>query len=172
MGSPATPVKTGGGGADDGCVRGRFRFRLEQVLDHRARREDLARQELARAMAAVAAQQARAVAAEDGVRLGIERLRATMEGSAALDALRGGHEELAFARRRAAHERAMVARLEAVADDRRADLVRASQDREALTQLRARHAERHRLEELRLEGVAMDELAMRRVARPRVGTAA
>lgn len=168
----STLVKTGGGRADEGGVSSRFRFRLEQVLDHRARREDLARQELAQAMAAVANQQARAVAAEDAVRAGLERLRALMEAPAALDALRGGHEELAFARQRAAHERGMVVRLEAVADERRADLVRASQDREALTQLRARHAERHRLEELRLEGVAMDELAMRRVARPRVGAAA
>lgn len=150
----------------------RFRFRLEQVLDHRSRREDLAKQELAQAMAAVAAQQQRAVAAEDAVRDGLGRLRSLMEAPAALDALRGAHEELAFARQRAAHERGMVARLEVIADERRADLVRASQDREALTQLRSKHAERHRLEELRLEGAAMDELAMRRVARPRVGAAA
>ncbi|MGD9570747.1 MAG: flagellar export protein FliJ [Thermoleophilia bacterium] len=150
----------------------RFRFRLEQVLDHRARREDLARQELAQAMSAVAAQQARAVAAEEAVQTGLERLRALMDGPAELDRLRAGHEELAFARQRAAHERGMVGRLEVVADERRADLVKASQDREALTQLRARHEERHRLEELRIEAVAMDELAMRRVARPRVGAAA
>lgn len=150
----------------------RFRFRLEQVLDHRARREDLARQELAQAMAAVAAQQERAVVADAAVRAGLEGLRRLMEGPAVLDALRAGHEELAFARQRAAHERAMVGRLEAVADERRADLVRTSQDREALTQLRGRARERHRLEEIRIEGVAMDELSMRRVARPRVGAAA
>jgi flagellar protein FliJ len=153
-------------------VAKRFRFRLEQVLDHRARREDLARQDLAQAMAAVAAQQVRAVAADDAVRAGLEGLRRLMEGPVALDALRAGHEELAFARQRAAHERAVVGSLEAVADERRADLVRASQDREALTQLRGRAMERHRLEEIRIEAIAMDELAMRRVARPRVGAAA
>jgi flagellar export protein FliJ len=152
-------------------VASRFRFRLEQVLDHRARREDLARRELAQAMTAVAAQQERAVAADAAVRAGLEGLRRLMEGPAVLDALRAGHEGLAVARRRAAHERAMVGRLEAVADERRADLVRAGQDREALTQLRGRALERHRLEEIRIEGVAMDELAMRRVARPRVGAA-
>ncbi len=149
----------------------RFRFRLEQVLDHRARREDLARQDLARAMAATAAQQVRAVAAAEAVTAGLAALRARMSGPVPLDALRAGHEELAFARQRAAHERAMVARLEAVADERRAEMVRASQDREAIAQLRVRALERHRVEELRLEGVAMDELAMRR-ARPRVGAAA
>lgn len=159
-------------GADTGRVANRFRFRLEQVLDHRARREDLARQELAQAMAAVAAQQQRAVAAEEAVAAGLDRLRALMEGPVGLDALRAGHEELAFARQRAAHERGMTGRLEMVAEERRGDLVRASQDREALTQLRGKAFERHRLEELRLEGVAMDELAMRRVPRPRVGTAA
>jgi len=153
-------------------VSHRFRFRLEQVLDHRARREDLMRQELAQAMSAAAAQQQRAVAAEDAVAAGLAALRRLMEGPVALDALRAGHEELAFARQRAAHERTVVGRLEAVADERRADLVRASQDREAISQLRERALERHRLEELRLEGIAMDELAMRRVPRPRVGAAA
>jgi flagellar export protein FliJ len=153
-------------------VANRFRFRLEQVLDHRARREDLARQDLAQAMAAAATQQARAVAADDAVRAGLDALRRMMEGPVGLDALRAGHEELAFARQRAAHERAMVTRLEAVADERRAELVRASQDREALTQLRGRALERHRLEEIRIEAIAMDELSMRRAARPRVGAAA
>lgn len=150
----------------------RFRFRLEQVLDHRARREDLARQELARAMSAAAAQQERAVAAEAAVERALGALRCLMERPVSLDALRAGHEELAFARQRAAHERSVAGSLEAVADERRADLVRASQDREALAQLRSKAQERHRLEELRLEGAAMDELAVRRVARPRVGAAA
>lgn len=150
----------------------RFRFRLEQVLDHRTRREDLVRQELAQAMAAVAAQQERAVAAEDAVRSGLAALRERMAGPVGLDALRAGHEGLAFARARAAHERTVVAQLEAVADDRRADMVRASQDREALCQLRRRAQERHRVEGMRLEAVAMDELASRRAVRAGAGAAA
>jgi flagellar export protein FliJ len=153
-------------------VSNRFRFRLEQVLEHRVRREDLARQELAQAMAAVAAQQMRAVTADDAVMTGLAALRGRMRGAVPLDDLRAGHEQLAFARQRAAHERLMVQRLEVVADERRADLVKASQDREAIAQLRVRALERHRVEELRLEGVAMDELAMRRARRPRVGAAA
>ena len=150
----------------------RFRFRLEQVLEHRVRREDLARQELAQAMAAVADQQMRAVRADDAVLAGLAALRGRMRGPTDLDALRAGHEELAFARQRAAHERLTVRQLEVVADERRAALVSASQDREAIAQLRVRAQERHRVEELRLEGVAMDELAMRRARRPLVGAAA
>jgi len=152
-------------------VASRFTFRLEQVLDHRVRREDLARAELAQSMAAVAAQQVKAVAAAVAATAGLAALRDRLSGPAALDALRAGHEELAFARQRAAHEALMVEHLGAVADERRADLVRASQDREAIAQLRVRALERHRVEELRLEGVAMDELAMRRARGRRVAAA-
>ncbi len=148
-----------------------FRFRLEQVLDHRTRREDLMKQELAQAMAAVAAQQERATAAERAVERALASLREMMDGAAELGALRSGHEGLALLRARAAHERATVEGLAAVAGERRAELVRASQDREALTQLRASALERHRVEGLRQEGAELDELATRRVAR-RPGLAA
>ena len=150
----------------------RFRFRLEQVLDHRSRREDLMRQELAQAMAAVAAQQERAVEAQRLVDCGLAGLRRLMEAPTELAALRAGHDELALARARAAHERATVQRLEEVADERRADLVRASQEREAISQLRERALERHQVEGRRREGIAMDELAMRRASRRRSGVAA
>lgn len=149
----------------------RFKFRLEQVLDHRSRREDLAKQELAQAMAAVAAQQEKAVAAERAVEAALVALRALMDEPVELDRLRAGHEGLALLRARAVHERAGMEALAVVADERRADLVRSSQEREALTQLRATAVERHRVEELRVEGIALDELAMRRATR-RPGVAA
>jgi flagellar FliJ protein len=152
-------------------VAPRFKFRLEQVLDHRSRREDLMRGELAQAMAAVAVQQERAVAAEEAVQRGIVALRSLMEASVELNALRAAHEGLSVLRAKAGHERDTVESLVAIADERRADLVRASQEREALTQLRATAQERHRVEGLRLEGIELDELAMRRAAR-RPGVAA
>jgi flagellar export protein FliJ len=153
-------------------VSGQFRFRLEQVLDHRARREDMVRQELAQAMAAVAAQQQKAVAARARLDAGVAQLRALMGTPTELSALRAAHAGLAVLRARAAYEEATVERLGEVADERRADLVRASQDREAIGQLRARALERHRAEELRLDAIAMDELALRRAARARGGAAA
>lgn len=145
----------------------RFRFRLEQVLDHRTRREDLARQELAHAVAAVAAQQERVVAADADMERELAALRDLMTGAVELDALRTAHDALALTRSRARHERASLAGLESVADERRQDLVRASQQREALTQLRGRALERHRVAERHDEIITMDELAMRRTARAR-----
>jgi flagellar export protein FliJ len=153
-------------------VAQRFRFRLEQVLDHRLRREDLMRQELAQAMHAVAAQQERAVAAEEAVRAGLALLRSLMESPTGVVELQVGHQDLALARARAAHEWSTVAQLEAVADERRAAMVRASQDREALSQLREKARVRHEAEWLRREGAELDELALRRAARARAGLAA
>ncbi len=145
----------------------RFRFRLEQVLDHRTRREDLARQELAHAVAAVAAQQERVVAADGDMERDLAALRDLMGATVELDALRAAHDALAITRSRVRHERAGLAALDAVADERRQDLVRASQQRQALTQLRAQALERHRVAERHDEAITMDELAMRRTARAR-----
>lgn len=145
----------------------RFRFRLEQVLDVRTRREDLARQELAHAMMAVATQQERVVAADSDMERELGALRDLMGAAVELDALRSAHDALALTRSRARHERSTLSALGQVADERRADLVRASQQREALTQLRLRALERHRIAERHDEAIEMDELAMRRTARAR-----
>ena len=113
----------------------------------------------------------RAVPADDAVAPASPPCAAGCAAPSTLDALRAGHER-SRCRAPARGPRAPDgAALEVVADERRADLVSASQDREAIAQLRVRALERHRVEELRLEGVAMDELAMRR-ARARVGAAA
>lgn len=146
-----------------------FRFRLEKVLDHRTRHEELVRQELAQAIAAAADQQARAVDAATRVERELDDLRRIMSGPVSLAELRGRHADLAHARGRAAHERAVVAQLEAVADERRADLVSASQDREALVKLRRSAHDRHRAEMARVEAVMLDELALRRVRRVAIG---
>ena len=145
----------------------RFRFRLQQVLDVRARREDLARQELAHAMMAVATQQERVVEADGDMERELGALREMMGATVELDRLRGAHDALALARSRARHERATLSALGDVADERRAALVLASQQREALTQLRLRALERHRVDERHDEAIQMDELAMRRTARSR-----
>jgi flagellar export protein FliJ len=142
-----------------------FRFRLEKVLDHRSRHEEMVRQELASAIAAVAAQQERAVAAQRRVEDEIAGFRALASDTIELADLRAKHQDLLVARGRAAHERSVVGQLEVVADDRRADLVRASQDREALVRLRRTAEERHRAERARVEANALDELALRHAGR-------
>ena len=129
------------------------------------------RQELAQAIAAVAAQQARAVAAESRAQREVQDLRNLIGGHVQLADLRAKHGDLTVARGRAAHEAAVTAQLEAVADERRAELVRASQDREALVRLRRQAQDRHRAEMARVEANTLDELALRRVGR-RPGVAA
>ena len=166
-----TTIKPAAGRADASVVSRQFKFRLEQVLDHRAQREDVVRQELAQAMAAVAAQQEQAVAAQAQVDAGLAQLRALMGTPTELAALRAAHADLAVLRARAAFQEATVERLGEVADERRAELVRASQDKEAIGQLKARALERHRAEELRRDAIAMDELALRRAVRARRGAA-
>jgi hypothetical protein len=99
----------------------RFRSRQEQDPG-----DDLARRELARAIAKVAARQERALAAERSVAEGLEALRTAMAGGTGFSRLRARHEELSLARSRAAHERAAVARLSTEADRRRAEVARAA----------------------------------------------
>ncbi len=146
-----------------------FRFRLEKVLDHRTQHEELVRQEFARAIAAVAEQQTRAVDAAARADRELDGLREMIAGPVSLADLRAKHADLTHARGRAAHERAVIAQLETVADDRRAELVTASQDREALVQLRRAAHDRHRAEMARVEANTLDELALRRVRRVATG---
>jgi flagellar export protein FliJ len=153
------------GAADVPGVSARFIFRLERVLDHRSRREELVRQELASAIAAVAAQQERSIAAQARADDELGHLRALMARSLPLAQLRAKHDDLALARLRARHEAGVVEQLETLADERRAELVRASQDREALVRLRKGAHERHRVELARVEADTLDELALRRHAR-------
>lgn len=139
-----------------------FSFRLQPVLEHRTRREERAQQELSEALAALARQQEAAVVAERVHESHVEHLRVLSRETSELWRLRAGHEAMVAARRRALHERDQCERLDEVARARRDDLVRAAQDREALSQLERRQRERHRKEELRLEAVALDEIAVQR----------
>lgn len=142
-----------------------FRFRLERVLDHRTQQEELVRQEFAQAIAAVAAQQTRAVDAAARVERELGGLRELIARPVSLAELRARHADLTHARGRAAHEQAVIRQLECVADERRAELVTASQDREALVQLRRAAHDRHRAEMARVEANTLDELALRRSRR-------
>lgn len=127
------------------------------------------RQEFARAIAAVADQQARAVDAADRAERELAGLRELIAGPVSLADLRAKHTDLMLARRRAAHEQAMTAQLEAVAEERRAELVTAARDREALVQLRRAAHDRHRAEQARVEANTLDELALRRLRRSATG---
>lgn len=130
------------------------------------------RQELAGAIAAVAAQQTRAVEASERVEHELAGLRRLIGETTTLADLRAKHDDLALARGRAQHEAHVVDQLAAVADERRAELVRASQDREALAKLRRSAHDRHTADVARVEANALDELALRRTRRGLGGRAA
>lgn len=151
----------------------KFKFRLDPVLAHRERQEDLARRELAQAIAAVAAQQELAVAAEREVEAQLETLRGTLQGGGAvpLHELRLHHEGLERARRIAEHEAAGVEALETVAVDRRGEAIEASQAVGALEKLKEQHRGRHLSSAERIDAALMDELALR-ARRSGVGGAA
>jgi flagellar export protein FliJ len=152
-------------------VSARFTFRLERVLYHRSHTQERVRQELADAIAAAADQQERAVAARCRADRELARLRELMGAAVPLADLRAIHADLVRARGAAAHEQEMVGQLEALADDLRADLVRASRDREALVRLVESPAARHPAAAARDEADALDEPALRRSARSRMSAA-
>lgn len=133
------------------------------MLAHRERQEDLAQRELAQAIAAVAAQQELAIAAEREVESQLETLRGTLQGGGAvpLHELRSHHDGLERARRIAAHEAAGVEALEGVAVERRQEAITAGQAVGALEKLREQHKVRHISEAERVDGALMDELALR-----------
>lgn len=142
-----------------------FRFRLEPVLEHRTRREELVRRELGAALEAAAAQRDRAAAARAAAGDRLADLRRLMAGPLPLADLRARHQDLLLARGRAAHEHAVAGQLDAVAAERRADLVRAGQDREALARLRRSALGRHEAERARAEADTLDEIALARARR-------
>lgn len=125
------------------------------------------RRELAQAVAALAAQQQKAVAARARVQEGVAAVRGLMARPGDAAALRGAHADLLVLRARSAHEDATVLQLDRIAAERRADLVRASQEKQAVGRLRERALARHAAEELRRDAAAMDELALRRARRGR-----
>lgn len=140
-----------------------FRFRLEPVLEQREREEDLAQRELARAISAAAAQQELAVAADRAAEAALADLRALQTGGPVpLRELRERHDALARARMIAAHEAAAARALEAVAAERRRDLVAARQAVEALERLKERQRSAHLAELRRHDARHLDEVALRR----------
>lgn len=139
-----------------------FRFRLQPVLELRERREEMLKVELGQALIALSAQQERAVAAEQAVERSVDELRGEVVVATTIHDLRTRHSEIERLRRQLEVERATARQLEEVAIDRRSDLVRASQEREALVTLKRNAKDEHTREELRDDQIAMDELAQRR----------
>jgi len=142
-----------------------FRFRLERVRALRERREEVAREELARAI--VCSRRSREQL--DGIEENLEQARREQRG--ALDTGAGGEQLRAHQaflerveREREAGESEMR-RTEAEVAARGEDLGRASRDRQSLERLKERHRSEHLRELRRREALVMDQLAIERFRR-------
>jgi flagellar FliJ protein len=141
-------------------MKASFRFRLERVRELRERREDLAKQALAAAMADHfrAEEQLR----EAELRIANARaaqLDATTSPRAAIDLL--GHQ--AYLERAESAETVTRQNLdcrELELADRRDALGRAARDRQALERLKERRRAEHQREATRIEGLVLDEIAI------------
>ena len=146
-----------------------FRFRLERVRAVRERREKLAKQELARAIAERTSVQAQLAAAEEHLEQANEHQRAASAGGAI-----SSHELIARQAflERAEQQRGQRAReldfREAEVRARDAQLLTAASEHEMLKRLRDRRRGEHDRELARVEGIALDEIA---TARNRNGAA-
>ncbi len=137
-----------------------FRFRLERVRAVRERRESLARQDLAKAIAERSTVQEQLLAAEQHLEQAHEHQRSAASGGAI-----SSHELVARQAflERAEEQRGQRAReldfREAEVRARDAQLVTAASEHEMLKRLRERRLGEHEREMARLEGIAIDEIA-------------
>jgi flagellar export protein FliJ len=144
-----------------------FRFRLERVRVLRERREDLARQELAKAITRLTSSQDRLRAVEER----LERARAAQRdatsatsvvSAAELSARQAFAEHVETQHASGAHE---LARHEAVVVERGSELGHAARDHQVLERLKERQQTEHDREVGRREGLALDEIALDRFRR-------
>jgi flagellar FliJ protein len=144
-----------------------FRFRLERVRALRERSEDLAKQELARAVARLTGSQDRLRAVDAK----LERIRADQRLAASTaTAVSAGelHARQAFAEHVEAQRNVGICELEqreADVADRGAQLGRAAREHEVLERLKERQRSEHERETGRREGARLDELALARFRR-------
>ncbi len=142
-----------------------FRFRLERVRALRERREDLARQALAKAIVERSSSQDRLSTIEAHLERARSEQRLTgaaTVSAAELQARQTFVEHVESQRLAGARE---LARHEHLVADRDADLGRAAREREMLERLKERHRAEHRRAVQRVEGNALDEIAIDRFRR-------
>jgi flagellar FliJ protein len=139
-----------------------FRFRLERVRALRERREDLARQELAKAISRLTGSEHRLRAVEDH----LERVRAAQRDATSesmtvradeLCARQAFVEHVEAQRTSGAHE---LARHEADVADRGSELGHAAREHQMLERLKERQRAEHEREASRREGIVLDEIAL------------
>jgi flagellar FliJ protein len=144
-----------------------FRFRLERVRALRERREDLARQEHAKAVSLLSGSQSRLDAVDANLERVLAEQRVATSPATTVDA-----EELrarqAFVERIEAQrvsEALELRRCEADVAERGSELGEAAREHRMLERLKERQHAEHDREAGRREGIALDEIAIDRFRR-------
>lgn len=144
-----------------------FRFRLERVRALRERREDLAREELAKAVSRLTGSQSRL----DAVDAHLERILADQRVATSLAATVDAGElraRQAFVERIEAQrvsDALELSRREADVAERDSELGEAAREHRMLERLKERQHAEHDREANRREGIALDEIAIDRFRR-------
>jgi flagellar export protein FliJ len=144
-----------------------FRFRLERVRALRERREDLARQELAKAVSRLTGSRDRLLAVEDHLERVLAEQRLATRASATVDAaeLRARQafvEHVEAQRTSGARE---LEQHEAAVAERDSELGHAAREHHMLERLKERQRDEHDREAGRRESIVLDEIAIDRFRR-------
>ena len=143
----------------------RFRFRLQPVLDHKKRLEDVAQIALAEAQAAQLKEESalrQLNAAEARAFAELERQRFT--GHLDIEALQLGLGYLDVLKAQIQRQMQVVARVRQHTETKRQELVTRLQERKTLEHLRQRQLDAFNLEQSRLEAREADEMVVMRHA--------
>lgn len=150
-----------------------MKFRLQQVLDHRKKREDSLRERLAAAMRARRNAEAELAALSDQERRHREYLSGLLAGGR-VDAATVQRTSLLLegCARAVLAQQQSVARCAGFESEERARLTTAVVERKALDRLRERHEEHQRAEQNRREALMLEEISAARVTRDRASRVA
>jgi flagellar FliJ protein len=144
----------------------RFRFRLQPVLEHRRRLEELAQIELAQAQAVQQREEAALQSLHERARLAVDRLeQQRLAGPLDIEVLLLGMRYLDVLKGQADRQQQVVERLREQAEAKRQALIGSMQQRKVLEQLRERQRNAFLLEQRRQEARQVDELVVMRHGR-------
>ena len=142
-----------------------FRFRLQSVLEYKAKVEETRKLELAALLAERVAAERRLAEIDADIERTQAELSAGMRGQVDVDAITRGLTHLKWLREDRTRQIEVIAECTERIEAKRQEVVEAMQDRQALEKLRDRDAERYAEAERHAEQVTLDELATSRHGR-------
>ena len=146
----------------------RFKFRLQTVLEHKQRLEELAQLDHAQAQAAQVREERSLGQLHEAEDRGFGELeRQRFDGPLDIESLRFGMTYLDILKSQITRQEQVVDRVRGATETKREQLVGAMQDRKALDRLREKQQQHFNKEAARREAVEQDEMVVMR--HPRSG---